>query len=264
MDSSPRTISLLAGLAIAAAGPAAAQVVRFDFDNAPVQTSLPISLTVDGLTALLSATGQGFSIQQAGVMGFTPAGFSGLAIYPNSIFGADLLIGFSLPVTNFSILYSPQELGCDDSARMKVTGYADGVYIGSNTATASNPGTWPTERLTLSSPDPFNSVVIHYDARPPTCQDYGGIFMADNMEVVLAPPPIVITSPVARADGTFQFDFTAAPGGTYRVVAAPSLSLPLTAWTQAGIVTETSPGQYRFEESQALSFPRRFYRVRSP
>ena len=27
----------------------------------------------------------------------------------------------------------------------------------------------------------FNSVVVHYDARPPTCSDYGTIYMADNM-----------------------------------------------------------------------------------
>ncbi len=29
----------------------------------------------------------------------------------------------------------------------------------------------------------FNRAVVHYDARPPTCQDWGPIFVADNMVV---------------------------------------------------------------------------------
>jgi hypothetical protein len=98
-----RTWVVLAGAAILAAQ-APAQDVLFDFDNAPLHTSLPIDLTAGGVTAQFSATAQGFSIQWANAMGFTPAGFSGSCIYPNSVFAADLLIG----------------LGCDDSARLAV------------------------------------------------------------------------------------------------------------------------------------------------
>ena len=57
----------------------------FDFDNAPPYASLPLDLTVDGITAHLSATGQGFSIQRADVLGFTPVGFAGNFICPNSV-----------------------------------------------------------------------------------------------------------------------------------------------------------------------------------
>src|SRR5512140_1742544 len=62
---------------------AQAQAVLFDFDSAPVSATLPITLTVGGITAHFSATGDGYSIQPANTMGFTPAGFTGNCIYPS-------------------------------------------------------------------------------------------------------------------------------------------------------------------------------------
>jgi len=59
---------------------------------------------VGGIIATLSATGQGFSIQPANTMGFIPVGFAGNCVYPNSVYAADLLVGFSTPLTDFSIL----------------------------------------------------------------------------------------------------------------------------------------------------------------
>ncbi|MBW7906381.1 MAG: hypothetical protein LC135_04125 [Phycisphaerae bacterium] len=161
--------------------------VVFDFDNAPVHTPLPIDLTVAGLTAHLSATGSGFSIQHADALGFTPAGFSGLCVYPNSVFPADLLVSYSSKLTYFSIMYAVQELGCDDSATMRVTAYKEGAFAGTATATVPVPGTWPTGTLAIAVPTGFDSVVVHYDSPPPTCQDWGPIFLADNMIVSLAP-----------------------------------------------------------------------------
>jgi len=257
------TLVIFAGLAVFVAQ-APAQTLLFDFDNAPIHTALPIDLTVDGVTAHMSATGQGFSIQAANTMGFTPAGFSGNCIYPSSVFPADLLVGFSHALTGFSILYSPQELGCDDSARMKVTAYMDGVLVGTNSATASSPGTWPSETLSLSSERPFNSVVIHYDAKPPTCQDWGPIFLADNMAITLAPPEIVLTNPVMPVPGAFQFAFTNTPGRRFSVFSTTNLSMSFSNWSPLGGVTELSPGQFQFTDPQAATSPNRFYRVRSP
>lgn len=162
-------------------------MVFFDFDNAPVHTSLPVDVVSAGLTAHLSATGQGFSIQPANTLGFTPQGFGGLCIYPNSVFAADLVVAFDQPVTDFSIMYSPQELGCDDSATMRATAYQGNVFVATATATAPAPGTWPTGTLMVASPQGFDRVVVHYDSRPPTCQDWGPIFLADNMIVTPAP-----------------------------------------------------------------------------
>ena len=165
--------------------------VLFDFDTAPAHSPLPIDLTVGGITAHFSATGQGFSIQRADTMGFTPAGFAGNCIYPSSVFAADLLVGFSRKLTDFSILYAPQELACDSSATMRATAYMNSSFVGTNTMVADPPGTWPTATLGFSSISGFNNVVVHYDQRPPTGGDWGPIFMADNMNVTSAPfvPP---------------------------------------------------------------------------
>jgi hypothetical protein len=172
-------------------GPATAQNVLFDFDSAPAHTPLPIDLTVGGITAHFSAAGQGFSIQAADTMGFTPVGFAGNCIYPSSVYAADLLVGFSRKLTDFSILYAPQELACDSSATMRVTAYMSGALVGTNTKVADPPGTWPTATLSISLPSGFNSVVVHYYLPPPTGGDWGPIFMADNMNVTPAPfvPP---------------------------------------------------------------------------
>jgi hypothetical protein len=177
------TVSIMLLLQVAPFNTAFTQPILFDFDNAPIHTSLPLNQTAGGITAYFSATGQGYSIQAANVLGFTPQGFAGNCIYPNSIYKADLLIRFSQALSDFSIMYSPQELGCDNSATMRVTAYMSGGLIGSATKTVANPGTWPTDTLRCSFPQGFDSVVIHYDSPPPTCQDYGVIFMADNMQI---------------------------------------------------------------------------------
>lgn len=193
-------------LGLLAARFAGAQAVLFDFDNAPPSTPLPVTLTAGGVTATLSATGQGFSIQPANVMGFTPAGFSGLCVYPGSVFLADLLVRFDLPVTDCSLLYACNELGCDDAATMRITAYFGGAFVGTATRTATFPGTWPSDTLSCSFPSGFDSVVVHYDSPPPTCQDYGVIFMADNLRVT--PLSSGLSSPSAN---TLQLGWE--PGG---------------------------------------------------
>jgi hypothetical protein len=137
-----RILIMLAGWT-ALVSEALGQSILFDFENATLHAPLPISITVSGLTAQFSATGQGFSIQQADTMGFTPAGFSGYCLYPSSVYLSDLLVTFSQALNDFSILYAPQELACDSSARMRVTAYLDSSVIGTSTTTADPPGTWP-------------------------------------------------------------------------------------------------------------------------
>jgi hypothetical protein len=164
------------------------QTILFDFENAPLYSPLPVSLTVGAATARFSATGQGFSIQAANVLGFTPAGFSGHCIYPSSVYATDLIIDFSMQLTNFSILYAPEEYACDSSATVRATAYLDGAYVGTTTTNAQA-GTWPSQTLALSSTTNFNRVVVHYDAPPVTGGDYGPVFMADNMAVTVGPQP---------------------------------------------------------------------------
>lgn len=214
---------LLYGL-FAFVSPASAQPVLFDFNNAPAYTSLPINLTVGGITARFSATGQGFSIQNANVLGFTPVGFSGNCIYPNSIYLADLHVGFDHILSHFNIMYSCQELGCDDAATMRVTAFKSGIYVGTATHTASMPGTWPVDTLGCTFTQGFDSVVVHYDSHPPTCQDYGVIYMADNMWVTVfgctlptVPGAITTTGGIAKVcpGDTRTYTTTNATGVTW-------------------------------------------------
>jgi len=241
-----------------------AQSVLFDFDSLPAHSGLPAIYTVSGITASFSATGQGFSIQSANTMGFTPVGFAGNCVYPNSVYAADLLIGFSTPLTGFSILYAPQELGCDDSARMRVTAYLSGALVGTATATAANPGTWPSETLAFSSPQPFDRVVVHYDARPPTCQDWGPIFLADNMQVTPVPPPITLMNGVKLPGGAVQFDFANTPGAACSAFVATDPSIPFGSWNFLVTPTEVSAGHFRFTDPLAALSDRLFYRVTCP
>jgi hypothetical protein len=178
--------SLIFAALLAAPAVACGATVLFDFDNAPLHAPLPLDVTSGTLVAHLSATGEGFSIQTADVLGFTPAGFSGYAIYPSSVFAADLLVAFSSPVQGVSILYAPEEYACDSSATMRITAYLGAAFVGTATATAPAPGTWPTGTLEIALPTPFDNVVIHYDAPPPTGGDWGPVFMADNMSVTTA------------------------------------------------------------------------------
>src|SRR5690348_11795484 len=245
-----KTLIALASLVLIQAG---AQTVLFDFDGAPRYTSLPINLTVGGVTAQFSATGQGFSIQAANTMGFTPVGFSGNCIYPNSIYAADLKVAFSTPLTAFSILYAPQELACDSSATMRVTAYLNGTLVG--TTTNALAGTWPTETLQFNSKQPFNQVVVHYDKAPVTGGDYGTIFMADNMMVTPAPQPIVLANAVMPVSGGFQFSFTNIPGGSFTVWSSSDLKLPTAKWTALGRATAMSPGHYHFTALQTAGYP---------
>jgi hypothetical protein len=161
-----------------------AQSIVFDFNDALAHTPLPIDSTRSGITAHFSASGQGYSIQDAGVLGFTPAGFTGNAIYPNSVYAADLMVGFSKQLTSFSIMYAPEEYACDSSATLRVTGYLGATFVATATTTAPVPGTWPTGVLTLNPSRGFDNVVVHYDSGPPTGGDWGPIFMADNMVVI--------------------------------------------------------------------------------
>jgi hypothetical protein len=257
-----RDLAILVGFL---AAPAGAQSVLFDFDAAPFRANLPLDLTVGGVTAHFSSTGMGsYSIQAANTMGFTPAGFAGYCIYPNGINAADLHVGFSTPLTAFSILYSPQELGCDFSATMRVTAYLNGTMVGTATtnATAKCPCTWPSETLAISPAQAFDSLVVHYDA-PPACQDIGSIFMADNM-IVTPVQPIVLTSPTRLANGVFQFTFSHTPNAPCTVFGTTNLTLPFSNWTALVGLTEGPPGQFQFTDSQATNLDCRFYRVSSP
>ena len=182
---------------------AQSQDVTFDFDNAQIHAPLPLYLTAGGITGYFSSGSPfyNYSIQAADVLGFTPQGFSGLCIFPSTVFQSDLLVSFDTQITSASILYAPEEYATESSCTMRMTAYLGMNYIGTNTYQNPNPGTWPSAILSFSSISSFDNIVIHYDAPPPTGGDYGPIFMVDNL--VVTPAGITPTpTPTATATAT--------------------------------------------------------------
>lgn len=164
----------------------------FDFDDPSLlHRPLPLSLTAGGITADLEATGQGFSIQDTQqAIAVLPSGFSGQGLVPNGISASDLIVSFPQEtVTGFSIMVAPQDLKTDSTATLRVTAFMNGVLVGTSTSTGSPPYFWPSSTLSFSSPQGFNSVVVHYDSPPPTGGDFGTIFVADNMIVTAGAVP---------------------------------------------------------------------------
>ena len=165
----------------------------FDFNNAPLYANLPIDQTSGGLTAHFSVPGiYGFYVQYANFPPTTPDGFSGLCLYPDSFWSDDLTVDFDVPIRDFSLMFAPQEYNCDDSATLRATAYLGGVYVGTNTAVVSQPGTWPSGTLTFSAAEDFDRVVVTYDADPPICQDFIRTYMVDNLIVVVPAGPTAV------------------------------------------------------------------------
>jgi len=252
------TTFILAALACSSG----AQTILFDFDNAPLYSPLPISLTVGSVTAHFTATGQGYSLQGVSTAPVVPAGFTGHFIYPSSVFASDLLVSFSQPLLDFSIQYAPQELACDSSATMKVTAYLGQNVVGAATTNAT-PGTWPVQTLEFNTGQPFDNVVVHYDNPPVTGGDYSPIFIADNMKIVPAPAPPTLSA-ITASNAWLQLTCTNLPGLNYSVLISTNAGLALPLWTVIGTCTESSRGQYQFADRIATNGAARFYRLREP
>jgi N-acetylneuraminic acid mutarotase len=74
-------------------------------------------------------------------------------------------------------------------------------------------------------------------------------------------PPTLMTS-TKPGNGSFHFTFTNSPGAVFGALATTNPALPLSNWTAISGVTEISPGQFQFTDSQSTN-SKRFYRVRA-
>jgi hypothetical protein len=112
-----------------------------------------------------------------------------------------------------------------------MTAYLGANYVGTNTYQIPNPGTWPSGILSLSSISPFDNIVIHYDAPPPTGGDYGPIFMVDNLVVTPSgstptPTPTATSTPTATPTPTPDADSVHGTVYTYASAAPDSAPSP--------------------------------------
>ncbi len=94
----------------------------------------------------------------------------------------------------------------------------------------------------------------------------GGSFMPPfrlaTAECFVSVDPITLTA-TSLPNGQFQVAFTNTPGFSFAALASTNLTLTTDGWTQLGLATETSPGQFQFTDLQATNSPQRFYRVRA-
>ncbi len=65
-------------------------------------------------------------------------------------------------------------------------------------------------------------------------------------------------------NGVLQFAFTNTPATPFSVQPSSFPGLPIGERTVLGTVTETSPGQSQFTDTQARNYPARYYRLLSP
>lgn len=162
----------------------APNAVTFDFDAGPASTSLPLDWTVNRLSGHFTG---GFSVQPVGSVGISPIGFSGLCLWPNSVFPADLGIEFSETLSDLSILVATADNDCDVSSRMRITAYMGPTLVGTNTVVPPQ-GVYPSATLSIAAAGGFDRVVVHWDGPGSVCQDYAPIFLADIVTVTRVAP----------------------------------------------------------------------------
>jgi WD40 repeat protein len=77
-------------------------------------------------------------------------------------------------------------------------------------------------------------------------------------------PPPILTCAMIQTSGSCQIAFSNKIGTVFTLLAATSPAVPMTGWSELGVVMELPPGYFQFIDSQAVTGPRRFFRVRSP
>ncbi len=67
-----------------------------------------------------------------------------------------------------------------------------------------------------------------------------------------------------NSNQVFGVVFTNTPRAVFTILTSTNAALPLAEWTELGMPTEISPGQFQFLDGSASNSPLRFYQVRSP
>jgi len=195
--------------------------------------------------------------------------------------GGEYVGGPFLFTSNFAFLYDPATaswtatgsiaVGHESHTATRLTdgrvlvaglGFASGSV---NSAEFYNPatGTWATAAA-LIVPRRDHTATLLPGGQVLVAGGYGLSVGATAELYGVVVPAIVITNPTKLPDGSFQFGFAAAAGSNHTVLASVDLAMPVATWSVLGPATEITSGQFQFTDSQAPSYPRRFYVVRTP
>jgi hypothetical protein len=80
--------------------------------------------------------------------------------------------------------------------------------------------------------------------------------------MIVAPPNL--TNAQILGNGVLQFSFTNSSDGSFTVLSASNLTLPLSNWTVVGTASNIGSGQFQFTSQMTTNAPELFYGVRSP
>ena len=81
---------------------------------------------------------------------------------------------------------------------------------------------------------------------------------------VASPLPITWFKIQKLPNGYIQVSFTNSVGALFGVLATTNLPLPLNNWISLGSMTELQPGNFQFNDPQAVSLNQRYYHIQSP
>ncbi len=181
----------------------------FDFDTGTPAVGpgqgMPGTQTKNGVTATFSTLAGGWSVQNT-FLYWVPRVFSGNFLYPSTL-GSTMAVGFSQPVTNFTMSFFTGELSSDydTPALVSVTAYANSAMT-NPVASGSARGAWvsgayPEGVLSFGSATPFTNVKIEVPSQTPV-PSY--LFFVDNIVVQLAAPAAPHAPPLAFGSAFYQ------------------------------------------------------------
>jgi hypothetical protein len=152
------------------------------------------------------------------------------------------------------------------NATVNPNGAATDVYFEYGTTTnygglapvshlASGNATMPVSNLisALAPGTPFH-------VRAVATNTAGASFGVDMTFATAALDALAITGYSMQTNGSLRLTFTGSTGGVYSVI----ISTNLVDWSVLGIPAESPPGNFQYSDTNALTLPSRFYRLRSP
>ena len=173
------------------------------------------------------------------------------------------------PVTGTSIATDPLNFTrADHTATLLPNGkvlVSGGSVAASNSAEIFDPtsGTWTTtSTLNITRVSHTATLLANGKVLVAGGSDFIGNALSSTETYIDVPTNTLFGAQVLPS-GAFQFGFSNTPNMNFDAWATTNLSLPLSNWTALGGVTEISPGQFQFTDSQATNSPQRFYRVRA-